>query len=187
MKVFLKNVRLSFPSLFHASAYEEGSKPAYRAAFIIAPGSENDKNIRAAIEEAAKEKWGAKAPNKLKAYEGSKTQFCYRNGDLMDREEYEGAWILAAKRSESKGPPAVVGRGGRGDVLTESSGKPYGGCYVNATVETWAQDGSTPGLRCTLLGVQFISDGEPFGGSLASDEDFEDLTVDDAADDFGFA
>lgn len=65
--------------------------------------------------------------------------------------------------------------------LTAEDGKPYAGCYVNASIELWTQDNNYgKRVNATLRGVQFYKDGESFaGGGVASDDDFDDLTADD--------
>ena len=69
--------------------------------------------------------------------------------------------------------------------LTENDGKPYAGCYVNAVVDIYAQKGDFPGIRASVSGVQFHSDGEAFGGGRpASADEFDDVTEGADADDF---
>ena len=65
--------------------------------------------------------------------------------------------------------------------LVAEDGKPYSGCYVNASVELWPQDNNYgKRVNATLMGVQFFRDGESFsGGGVASEDDFDDVTVDD--------
>ena len=63
--------------------------------------------------------------------------------------------------------------------LSQTAGRPYGGCYVNATIEVWAQNndfGKT--TRAQLLAVQFAKDGDAFGAGTAkgSADEFEDLS-----------
>ena len=62
--------------------------------------------------------------------------------------------------------------------LVEADGRPYSGCYVNATVELWAQQNTTGrGMRAELLGVQFLRDGDAFAaGSKPSEDDFDDVS-----------
>ena len=71
--------------------------------------------------------------------------------------------------------------------LTEDDNVIYGGCYVNAIIELWAQDNNYgKRINANLLGVQFHKDGEPFGGGGVSvkADDFDDVSGDD--DDFDF-
>lgn len=62
---------------------------------------------------------------------------------------------------------------------------PYSGCYVNASVEFWAQDGDNSGIRCALRAVQFHRDGDAFagGGSKVKTDEFDDLATGADADD----
>ena len=177
MKVKLANVRLSFPDLFTAVQFQGQGPFSYKAQFLVKPGSPEDKAINAAIEQVAKAKWNAKAPAILKAVAGNSQKFCYTDGDLKEYDGYAGMWALAASRNQDKGRPLIVDQDKT--PLQLGDGKPYAGCYVNASVEFWAQDnnyGKT--VRCTLLGLQFLRDGDSFGGGAApSEDDFEDLAV----------
>jgi len=176
MKVQLVGVRLAFPDLFEAKPFEAGGPKRYNATALIEPGSENDKKIRAAIAEVAKEKWGKKAEANLKAYAGNSNKFCYVDGATKDYDGFEGMWALSSHRREIDGRVTVIGR--NKEALTPADGKPYGGCYVNMLVDVWAQEGQYPGMRCGLLGVQFVKDGDAFSGAApASPDEFEDLGV----------
>ena len=108
---------------------------------------------------------------------------CYWSGDTKEYDGYAGQMALTAKRQESKGRPLVIDKDK--SPLTEADGKPYAGCYVNASVEIWAQEnkyGKT--LRCELLGLQFAADGDAFSaGSVADEADFDDLSDSGDADD----
>jgi hypothetical protein len=63
--------------------------------------------------------------------------------------------------------------------LTEQDGKPYAGCFVNASVELWPQDNNYgKRVNASLRGVQFFRDGDAFaGGGAASEDEFDDLAV----------
>lgn len=179
MKIKLVNVRLSFPDLFKAGEYEGNRN--YGSSFLIEPGSANHKVIMDAINAVGTEAWKAKAPAILKAaLAGGGQQVCYWDGNLKDYDGYEGMMVLTAKRGEAKGRPLVIDADK--SPLAEADGKPYAGCFVNASVELWAQDnkfGKT--VRCTLLGVQFAKDGDAFSaGSVASEDDFD--TIEAGAD-----
>lgn len=187
-KIKLNDVRLSFPNLWAAKEFKPGDgKFRYDATFLIEPGSENDKKIRDAIKAAGEETWGAKGEKTLRAIEGQANKYAYQDGDLKEYDGYEGMWFLAC---HSKVRPLVIDRrpklpDGSPNILTEADGKPYAGCYVNATVEIYAQKGENPGLRASFTGVQFVRDGDAFGGgSAAKAEDFDDLG-DSSDDDLG--
>jgi hypothetical protein len=177
MKLKLTNVRLSFPDLFEAGEYE--GKRTYGATFLIEPGSANDKAIGASMAEVAKEQWKEKGAAILKAAiaGGSNQKICYWDGSTKTYDGYEGMKALTAKRGEEKGRPLVLDKDKT--PLVSGDGKPYAGCYVNASVELWAQDNKFgKSIRCTLLGVQFYADGDAFSaGSVADESDFDDLSV----------
>ena len=180
MKVKLTNVRLSFPKLFRAEAFEEGNKARYSARFLVEPGSSADKAIRKAIQDTAVEAFKDKAKKTVDQLKGNSQKFCYVDSD---REESEGLMVLSANRNEDSGPPAVVDLNPN-KKLTAQDGRPYAGCYVNATVDIWAQSGKYTGIRCALIGVQFAADGEAFGGAPATADDFDDLSSGDDDDAF---
>lgn len=188
MKLKLNNVRLAFPDLFEAVQYDGKGPFRYNATFLIVPGSANDVAIRAGIQEVANEKFGAKAASFLKQWEGNSQKFCYLDGNLKEYDGYEGMMYLSAHRRQNDGPPTILDRRPKNDdgspnLLTAASGKPYAGCYVNASVEIYAQDKDNPGIRCGFTGVQFASDGDAFsGGKAASADEYEDLTVEETAD-----
>lgn len=184
MKMLLPNVRLSFPDLFKAVQYQGKGAFNYRATFLLPEDSKLRKQIDAAITKVAADKWGAKAAKVMLAANASGGPgTCFNDGNLKEYDGYEGSWYLAATRPQDKGRPAIVDRDK--SPLGAEDGKPYGGCFVNASVEFWAQDNSFgKTIRCGLLGVQFYKDGDAFGGgSPASDEAFDDLGVEGDADD----
>jgi hypothetical protein len=182
-KVVLEVARLSYNNLYKAVQFP-GQPDApfnYDATFYVEKGSENDKRIRAAIKKEAAEEWKTKAQSVIDSIENNSNKNAYTDGDKKGQEASEGMMVLASKRKQSAGRPLVVDRNKA--PLNESDGKPYSGCYVNATVEIWAQSGKHQGIRCALLGVQFVKDGDSFAsGSKASEEDFDDLGTDETAE-----
>lgn len=181
-KVKITNVRLSFPDLFEATQFDGKGPFSFGAQLLVEPKSANDKAINAAIDRAAKDKWGAKASAILTAAKANPQKICYVNGDLKDYDGYAGMWALSAKRAQDKGRPGVYGRDKA--PLTAEDGIVYAGCYVNCTVEFWAQDNAFgKAVRCTLVGVQFAADGDAFSaGSKADPDDFESLDAPEGED-----
>lgn len=183
MKVKLNDVRISFcHSLFKAEDYQGNKKMRHSASFLIVPGSANDKAIQAAIKAEALDTYGKRADAVLESVRGQNNKFCYTKGDLKaDKYEgYEGMLVLSAHRKEEQGPPGVFGNtagpDGKPARLTVNDGKPYAGCYVNATVDIYAQKEPNVGIRCGLIAVQFWRDGDAFAsGSVANPDDFETL------------
>lgn len=182
-KVKALNVRLgAYPNLFVATEYQGDGNFRYKAKFIVEKGSDADKLIREAIAKEASEVWKEKAPAMLRSFGDNKLQNCYVDGEV---DGFPGSMILTAARKQKDGRPDVRDRSAQ--PLTADDGKPYAGSYVIGIVNIRAQDyNGTRGIRCELLGTQFIKDGEPISGgaSRASDSDFEDLGVEDIADMF---
>ena len=179
MKVKIKNARLSYPHLFVPAGFDDDGDDArkrFGANLLIPIGSAEDKQIRKIIKQIGDEKLGKKADAQLKAWSNNNNKYCYTAGEDKDPEQYEGLMILSANRGEAQGAPVVVDRDPT-VRLTARDGKPYSGCYVNATVDIWIQTGKYSGLRCTLIAVQFSKDGEAFAGAPAKVDvdDFEDL------------
>jgi hypothetical protein len=180
MKLKLTNVRLAFPTLFEAKTVNGEGKPAFSASFLISPDDPQVKVINAAIEQVAKEKWGAKAEAVLKQMR-AQDKVCLHDGDL--KSNYDGFPDNLYVSSRSATRPLVIDKDK--SPLAESDGKPYAGCYVNASIELWAQDNNYgKRVNASLRGVQFFRDGDAFaGGGAASEDEFDDITDGATADD----
>lgn len=179
MKIMLVDVRLAFPNLFKAQAFEGGS-PSFGASLLLAPTNKAVAEMRKAFVTVAKEKWGAKADAILKSLTAT-DKLCLHNGDT--KEQYDGFTGNMFVSARSKVRPLILNVDKT--PLNEDDGKPYSGCYVNASIELWAQDNKFgKRINAQLRGVQFLRDGDAFGGggSPASDEEFADLGTADADD-----
>lgn len=180
MKIKLENVRLSFPNLFTAKAGDQGGEPKFNCAFLIDPASPLIAEIEGAMKQVAKDKWGAKGDAVYKQLAAS-DKLALHNGDTKAQYTgYEGMMFINASSATR---PLVMDRDKT--PLAEEDGKPYGGCYVNATVELWAQDNKYgKRINASLGGVQFVKDGDRFGaGSAADESDFDELEEGANADD----
>lgn len=175
-KVMLTNVVIAFPKLFTPVANENfgTDKKRYEAQIRMyddAPETEaNVAALRTAMVNLAKEKWGAKAEAMFKNTQDSK------NTRMLQRDEEGGFWKFSAKRKAEDGAPLVIDR--TRARLTEAEGKPRSGDVVNAQVSIWIYDNaSSKGFSCTLLGVQWVKEGDiPIGGTgVATADDFEQL------------
>lgn len=187
MKVMLRHseqdpVRLSFPNLFEPKQYEGAGPFRYDATALIVPGGANDELIWQAIFAVGEEKLGKKWRELIESWRNNSQKFCYLDGNLKEYEGYEGMMYLAMHRKADDGPPTVIDR--NRVRLTRADGRPYAGCYVNVSADIYAQTGTNAGVRASFSGVQFVADGDAFGGGApAKPEDFEDLGVDeDSAD-----
>lgn len=201
MKVKLTNVRIAFiQNLRTAAEYEPGDgKFRYSATFLIPKGSEHDKAIEAAIKAVAVEGWAKKADAMLESMRGNANKYCYQNGDLKDHDGFEDHMFIAAHRRRDDGRPLLLDNvadpdtnkparlvDSNGEWLPGKEGRIYAGCYVNATIDIYAQTKNNPGIRCGLMGVQFHAPGDSFSGaSRANEDDFEAAAPAEAEDELG--
>ena len=179
--MILNNVRLSFPDLFEAKLQSENATtPKYAGTFLIPQGSELEKKIEAEILRVADLKWPGKGAQVIKQIAGNNMRFCFRPEGEKDYNGYEGNRFFKATNTQR---PTIIDRDKT--PLTQADGKPYSGCYVNASVDFYAYDNNGKGIACSLKGVQFLKDGDAFaGGGVASPDEFDDLGVDETANDF---
>lgn len=184
MKLKLNNVRLAFAqALFDAEDYQGNGNFKFSATFLIAKNRKDlIQEIEAAIKQVATAKWGAKADSILKSIRGNNNKFCFRDGD--EHPDYEGYDGHMSIKASNKARPLVIDTDCT--PLAAADGKPYSGCYVNATITFFAYDKKgNKGISASLGGVQFLRDGDAFGGGApASEDDFEDLTVGANAEEF---
>lgn len=172
MKVKLSNVRLAFPALFEAKTVNGEGKPAFSAVFLLDPTHPNIKAVNEAIAAVAKEKWGAKADAILKTARAA-DKVCLHNGDTKaEYAGFEGNFYISARNATR---PLVIDADK--SPLTAQDGKPYAGCWVNASITLWAQDNNYgKRVNASLGGVQFLKDGDAFAGSgPASEDEFDDV------------
>lgn len=177
-KIRLENVRLTFPQLFEPKTVNGQGEPKYSAAFLFPKDHPQLAELQAAVMAAATEKWGAKSAEVLKALKAS-DKICVHDGDAKsDYDGYAGNYFMNAS---NKVRPLVIGP--QREPLTAADGKPYSGCYVTAIVEVWGQDNNFGRrVNASLLGVQFVKDGERLaGGGVASQDDFEPIPGTEAA------
>lgn len=156
-ELILRNVRLSFPSLFNRSMYKD-KEGKYEATFLI---SKDDTKTKAKIDQAIKE---LMAEHQLKAALPS-DRVCLRDGDTTLNKDgeifdgYAGNWSFKAASNKAI---QIVDRDKM--PIVEKDNKVYAGCYVNAVVSIWYQNNAY-GRRINgnLYAVQFVKDGDAFG------------------------
>lgn len=176
-KMILKNVRLSFPSLFQKAVFDN-KETKYEATFLLDKEEHADTIVKLEkfIEDFAEAQFGkGKVPKSLK-------RTCFIDGDSKDYDGYAGC--IAFKAGSTRNV-TILDRDK--SPLMESDGKPYAGCYVNASVSLWYSDHPKGGKQIlgNLNGVQFFKDGEAFGAGGNSSDDFDALDDDfDDDDDF---
>jgi hypothetical protein len=178
-RIMLKNVRLSFPGLFEATAFKPGDKPKYKATFLIPKDSPLAKQVDALIKKTFLEKYPKKAAV-LEQIKGNPNKFCWQDGDTKDYDGYAGMMALSCK---SDVRPTVLDE--KRNPVTAEDGKVYAGCYVNASVDLFAYDSSGVGMSAQVRGVQFAAAGDAFAAGRPADSDeFDEVTEGADAGDF---
>lgn len=188
MKIFVPNARLAFADIFTAVKIGDDptSKPRFGCLAIVPPGAlvthtkEDGTKVQMTLDQVvqavAAEKWKAKAAGVLGILRG-KDRVCFVAGPKANKsgEIYDGFEGMHHIRTSNEARPFILDRNKA--PLTEADGRPYAGCYVNASIDMWAQDNKWgQRINSTLLGLQFVRDGDAFSaGARGNVEDFDDL------------
>jgi hypothetical protein len=181
-RIMLRNVRLAFPKLFVPEAIDDG-KPMYGALLILGPDHPQLGEIKQKMQAVAKEKWQAKAVEVYKGVEKA-DKLALHDGDTKAQYDgFSGNFFVSANAKETERPTIVDGNK---SPLTAKDGKPYSGCYVNVSIDFWAQDNNFgKRINAQLRGVQFLRDGDAFAaGRPADSNEFEPVTEGATAEEF---
>ena len=173
MKVKLNDVRLSFANaLFEPKQINGLGDPKFSASLVFDPKHPCVADISKAIQEVCKDKWSAKAKEVYTSLKAA-DKTCLHDGD--SKSEYEGYPGNLYLNASNRIKPLVID--GNKAPLSETDGRPYSGCFVNAVIEIWAQDNQFgKRVNASLSGVQFLRDGERLsGGGIADADDFEEI------------
>jgi hypothetical protein len=173
----IRDVRLAFPNLWKESAPRGGGEKAFSASFLMPKTHKQLGELRAALKSVAKEKWANKSDAVYKALEQG-DKLCLHNGDA--KSEYEGFEGNLFISSRSKVRPSTWDQSR--NETTEADGLIYSGCFVDVSLELWAQDNDFgKRINAQLRGVQFRRKGDAFaGGAKAADaNEFEEIGVED--------
>jgi len=174
-KIKVKNVRISFPSLFRKAVFN-GEETKFEGTFLL------DKNEDADVIAEMKDAIADMLKNNLKGAKLPSDKICLKDGDDSGRDEYEGHYTIKASNAKR---PIVIDRDKT--PLSEDDNRIYSGCRVNGIIELWAQNNQWgKRINANLLGVQFFKDDDPFGdgGVSASVSDFDAFGDDDDMEDF---
>lgn len=182
-RMMLKNVRLAFPNLFEPTTVGGEGQPRYSAMLILSPDHPQIAEVKAKMKAVAKEKWAAKAEATYTALEKT-DKLALHDGDT--KAQYDGVagnFFISAAAQESARPTVIDTNKA---PLTQRDGKPYAGCYVNVSIDLWAQDNKYgKRVNAQLRGVQFVRDGDAFAAGRPADSDeFEEVTEGAEAADF---
>lgn len=178
--------RVSFPSIFQASAAPQSDKKFFSLVAIFDKDKlANDPDSKAlfakmkqAMSDCAREKWGDKIPSPLKSP--------FRDGGEKETIGYGPDTIFITLKTEEKnGRPGLVDQNMQ-KILSEADF--YAGCYAHATINpyAWTYMGKS-GISFGLQNIQKVADGEPLGGGRSkAEDDFDTVTGEDGADPVGF-
>ena len=188
MKVQLLAVRLAFADIFEPVKIgdDPSSKPRFGCILILPPALKamhvkDDKSVvqfpmAEVVRQVAAEKWKAKAEGVLTVLR-QKDRVAYVAGPKANKtgDIYDGFEGMHHVRTSNEARPILLDR--NKSPLTQADGRPYAGCYVNASIDLWAQDNKWgQRINATLLGLQFVRDGDAFSaGARPSEDDFTDL------------
>jgi hypothetical protein len=177
----LPSVRLSYPCLWTPKRFDEtdvNSSRAWSSAFHldkVKHASLIEELLAAEFAEVEAKMSDKEKPNARKLFD----KLPDRDRRMLDGDETgaaEGCWVLNSRATEGKNAPPLILDRRRARVEEGGEGAPYAGCYVNAQVELWGQWNKYKRSNCTLLGVQFVKDGDAFGGGRPADPNaFADL------------
>lgn len=182
-RILLKNVRLAFPNLFEPTTVAGEGKPRYSATLLIPADHPQLAEIEKAQEAVAQAKWGQKAAAIVKGL-SKQDKMALHDGDTKSKYDgFPGNFFISAAAQENAAP-TVIDRDR--SPLSARSGRPYAGCFVNASIELWAQDNSYgQRINAQLRGIQFYADGDSFSAGRPADADeFEEVTEGADAEDF---
>ncbi len=175
--IMLSNARVAFPEFFEAKQVGGKGTAAFSGCFLLPPDHPDVVKVKTGIAAVAKAKWPQEFSTILPVLiAGDKV--CLHNGDL--KANYDGFPGNLYVSARGKMRPLVIAQDRT--PLTAADGKPYSGCYVNVQIALWAQDNQYgKRVNAQIRGVQFLRDGDAFGGgSVAQADEFE--PVDDSAD-----
>lgn len=175
-KIVIKNVRLSYPHLFVAKQGEGASKAKFSADLILnkKQHAETIKQIEKMIERVSLDFFKKKVTLKNCAL--------HDGNEREDKEGYGDDVMFVVAKNDNK--PDVVDRDPTVKLKPEDR-RPYGGCYVNASIRFYAYDHKTggKGVSSSLEAVQFYKDGPSFGaGPVNGADEFENI-ADEAEND----
>jgi hypothetical protein len=153
-EIQLKNVRLSYNSLFKTAVYKGEDTGKYTATFILDPvkNAIELKEIRAIIEDLLKE-------NKIKSTQ--LTSICLADGNDTDKEEYANKFTLKASTSNRI---QVLNKDAK-TLISQEDNVIYSGCYVDTFVTLHFSEYGGKRICAYLNAVRFTNDGERFGNS----------------------
>lgn len=183
--------RLSFPVLVEPRAVGKDGKgdPKYQATLLFdedAQDTDDFKDLKKAVKQAIKDKWGDNPPRKIKSPFltvddlRNKIPAGYEDEHVFIRLQSMVPVGCLLKTPGMKKPTALKAGA---DIKKEM----YAGCQVKAAVNVyaWQHPEGGAGVSFGLSNLMKVDDDEPFGATNADPaDDFGEDVDDEAADDF---
>lgn len=173
-KVVTGKVRGSYVNVFRPRMNDMNGKDEYSMAVLIPKDdTKTVAKIKAAIEEAKKDKFAGKVPANFREP--------LRDGDdeRPDDEAYSGHYFMNLK---SQNRPGIVDKD-RQEVIDADAF--ISGDYCRVSMNAYAYDvNGNRGVSFGLGNVQVVEKGKPLTNRARAEDDFDDWD-DDSAEDFG--
>ena len=190
--IAVKDARLAFARLHKAEARkdpktgEARGKAKFSCTLLLDPSNaahaETIKQVKADAARVldtryeGRENWPK--PNKATGMGG--LIMCFGLGNDLEK-VYDGYKDMFYIKCSDTNRPLLGNRAGK--VVVEGDPQcPYSGCFVNAKISLWSYDNESRGINANVRSVQFVRDGDAFGGAgnRSAEEEFE--AIGDAAD-----
>lgn len=165
----------------------------FSATLLLDPSKEDHKKQILAVKQAAARvvtaQWGPKEswPKANPATGMGGLIMCFGNGNDLPK-IYDGYKDMFYIKCADTNRPLLGNRAGK-LVVEGDPEHPYSGCIVRARISPWVyypnakRPQSANGVNMNLLSVQFMQDGQAFGGGKArtAEEEFDTTMVGDAS------
>lgn len=168
--LWIQRCRLSFPHVLVPKSQNNGPS-SYSASFILQESQAEWAEAMQIISQMATDKWADKAQTvinivtsdrKLRCYGNGAEQINKQTGEVYDGYKEPGAVFVSAKSDQQ---PQLYGPDAQLLPPTANANQMFvGGNWVSAIVRFWPQQNEHGrGIRCQLVGIQYIEEGEHFG------------------------
>ncbi len=185
LRMLTGEFRASHPHVFKPTSVKPGGDLNYSIEMLFDKTITKLSDFQARVKAAIIAKWGEDQTAWPKPL-----SLPYRDGDKPYgkkkelKPEHKGMWVVRASSKAEYSKPYVVGLDP--DVALESENQFYPGCYARAALKAHAYTfADKDGVKFVLDGVQFLRDGEAFGGKKPANQLFSKVEGDAGSDDFG--
>lgn len=145
--------KVMFPHLNETEKFQDQDTGMYSITMCFPKGSDAEGSLDEAVEEAKN--------NDPKVAEAKNFYSPIKDGDEMGYDWSSGCWVIKAK---TKFKPKVVNRSG--ETMDNSELRSNSNCRAHIVFRPFIA-GTNKGVTCSLKDVQFISEGDSTGSSVA--------------------